>query len=121
MPAMPRSCGQLYPRRNAMRSIALIAALTIATAAPAFAEDLVFTLINDSSVNITEMYVSKHSADTWEENILTETINAGTQSEITIADGETTCDYDMRFVADSGATVEVNQNLCELATYTLHD
>jgi hypothetical protein len=107
-------------RRNAMRSRALLVAIAL-TATPAFAEDLVFTLINNSSVNITEMYVSKHSADTWEENILDGTVDAGTQAEITIADGETTCDYDMRFVADSGATVEVNQNLCELGTYTLND
>lgn len=104
-----------------MRSTALITALALTIAAPAMAEDLVFTLVNDSSVHVTEMYVSKHSANSWEENILSSTVEAGTQAEITIADGETTCDYDMRFVADSGATVEVNQNLCDLATYTLHD
>ena len=104
-----------------MRSTALIIAIALTTAAPAFAEDLVFTLVNNSSVNVTEMYVSKHSADTWEENILSSTVDAATEADITIADGETTCDYDMRFVADSGATIEVTQNLCELATYTLTD
>lgn len=103
-----------------MRTFALTAAFAVLTAAPAMAEDLVFTLVNNSSVNITEMYVSKHSTDDWEENILDGvTVDAGTQSEITIADGEATCDYDMRFVADSGATVEVTQDLCKLATYTL--
>ena len=104
-----------------MRSLILTAALTL-LAAPAFGEDLVFTLVNDSSVTITEMYVSKHSSDQWEENILGDTtVDAGTQSEITIADGETTCDYDMRFVVATGEVHEVNQNLCELATYTLTD
>ena len=103
-----------------MRSIAMTAAFALLTAAPAFAEDLVFTLVNNSSVNITEMYVSKHSTDKWEENILNgATIDAGTQSDITISDGATTCDYDMRFVGDNGATHEVTQNICELATYTL--
>lgn len=105
-----------------MRLSNLLVAVSIAAASPAFAEDLVFTLVNNSSVNIVEMYVSKHSTDQWEENILIETtISAGTQSDVTIADGETTCDYDMRFVGDNGATHEVSQNLCELATYTLTD
>ena len=104
-----------------MRSRTLLLAAALAAASPAMAEDLVFTLINNSSVSITEMYVSKHSADTWEENILDGSVDAGTQSEITIADGESTCDYDMRFVVDNDATVEVTQNLCELGTYTLTD
>lgn len=104
-----------------MRSRILLLAATLAAASPAMAEDLVFTLINNSSVTITEMYVSKQSADTWEENILDGSVDAGTQAEVTIADGETTCDYDMRFVGDNDATVEVSQNLCELGTYTLTD
>jgi hypothetical protein len=108
--------------RNAVRSFALLVAVTTAAASPVLAEDLVFTLINDSAVNVTEMYVAKHSSDEWGESILTDgTVDAGTEAEVTIADGETTCDYDMRFVGDNGATHEVNQNLCELASYTLND
>ena len=104
-----------------MRSLALAAALTL-VAIPAFAEDLVFTLINNSSVNITEFYLTKHSANDWGDNLLADsTVSAGTQAEVTIADGETTCDYDMRFVGDTGAIHEVNQNLCDLASYTLTD
>ena len=104
-----------------MRSLTLTTALTL-LAMPAFAEDLIFTLFNESSVTITEMYVAKHSSDQWEENILGDsTVDAGTQSEITIADGETTCDYDMRFVGADGEVLEVNQNLCELGSYTLTD
>jgi hypothetical protein len=104
-----------------MRTLALITTAIIATSSPALAEDLVFTLVNDSSLNLVEMYVSPHSADTWGENILYSELNAGEQGDITIADGETTCDYDMRFVMDNGNTVDGNQNLCELATFTLHD
>ena len=104
-----------------MHSRALLVAIALTAASPAVAEDLVFTLINNSSINITEVYVSKHSAETWEENILDGTVDAGTQADITIADGETTCDYDMRFVGDNGATHEVNQDLCELGSYTLTD
>ena len=105
-----------------MRLATAVAALALAAASPACAEDLVFTLINNSSVNLVEMYVSPHSADTWGENILTvDALNAGEQGDITIADGEATCDYDMRFVMDNGATVDGSQNLCELGTFTLHD
>jgi hypothetical protein len=105
-----------------MRSVVLFAAVAIAAASPALAEDLVFTLINDSSVNLVEMYVAPHSSDSWGENILSvDTLAAGEQGEITIADGEETCDYDMRFVMDNGATVDGNQDLCELGTFTLHD
>ncbi len=104
-----------------MRSLILTAALTL-LAVPALAEDLIFTLVNDSSVTITEMYVSKQSTDQWEDNILGDTtVDSGTQSDITIADGETTCDYDMRFVGESGEVHEVSQNLCDLASYTLTD
>lgn len=104
-----------------MRSFALLTAVTIAAASPALAEDLVFNLINDSSLNLVEMYVAPHASDTWGENILYGQLDAGTQGDITIADGEATCDYDLRFVMDNGATVDGNQNLCELATFTLHD
>ena len=104
-----------------MRSFALATALTL-VAIPAFAEDLVFTLINNSSVTITEFYLTKHSANDWGDNLLADsTVDAGTQAEVSIADGETTCDYDMRFVADTGAIHEVNQNVCDLGTYTLTD
>lgn len=104
-----------------MRSFALLTAVTIAAASPALAEDLVFNLINDSSLNLVEMYVAPHASDTWGENILFGQLDAGTQGDITIADGEATCDYDLRFVMDNGATVDGNQNLCELATFTLSD
>lgn len=105
-----------------MRLLTLAAAFAITAAAPVFAEDLAFTLINNSSANLVEMYVSAHEADTWGENILSvDAVMAGEQGTISIADGETTCDYDMRFVMDTGATVDGTQNLCELGTFTLHD
>ena len=104
-----------------MRSFALLTAVTIAAASPALAQDLVFNLINDSSLNLVEMYVAPHASDIWGENILFGQLDAGMQGDITIVDGESTCDYDMRFVMDNGATVDGNQDLCQLATFTLND
>ena len=104
-----------------MRYFAMFTAAAIAAASSAAAQDLVFTLVNDSSLNLVEMYVAPHSSDAWGDNILYGQLDAATQGEITIADGDTTCDYDQRFVMDNGAKVDGNQNLCELATFTLND
>jgi hypothetical protein len=104
-----------------MRFAALVAFITL-LAIPAYAEDVAFTLENTSSAVLVELFASPHSADSWGENILgDQTLNSGESGTVSIADGEATCDYDLRFVMDSGATLEGTQNLCELATYTLTD
>ena len=105
-----------------MRLLTLAAVLAATFAAPALAEDLEFTLINNSSHDVAEMYLSPHSQDHWGENILSvPAVVAGTQGTISITDGEAVCDYDMRFVTSDGASVEVTQNMCELGTFTLND
>jgi hypothetical protein len=102
--------------------IAFAAALASLVALPALAEDLVFTLVNDSSHSITEMYVSPVDQDQWGENILTvDAVDPGVSGDVTIADGMDVCDYDLRFVSAEGAEAEQTQNLCELATFTVTD
>lgn len=104
-----------------MRPFVLAATLSLA-ALPALAEDLVFTLENTSSYGLVELYVAPHSSDTWGEDILAgQTVASGESGDVTISDGDTTCDYDLRFVMDNGATVDGNQDLCLLETFTLHD
>ena len=106
-----------------MRPLFLAAALTLTGfALPAMAEDLTFTLVNKSSVNVVELYVSPHSAGDWGDNVLTvAALKAGAKGNITITDGAATCDYDLRFVTDTGVTADGTQNLCKLKTFTLHD
>lgn len=105
-----------------MRLLSLAAILVASAAAPAFAEDLQFTLVNASSHDITEMYLSPHDQNTWGDNILTvDAVAAGTQGEISVADGETVCDYDIKVVTAEGTSGEVTQNLCDLKTFTVHD
>lgn len=105
-----------------MRHLALGVLAALVLAAPAVAEDLAFTLVNNSSANLVELYVSPHEADDWGDNILTvDMLKAGEQGNVTIADGETTCDYDLRFVMDNGVTADGTQDLCKLQTFTLHD
>ncbi len=105
-----------------MRLLTLAAVLTASVAAPAFAEDLQFTLINNSSNDIIEMYLSPHEQNTWGENILSvPSVAAGAQGTISVTDGETVCDYDIKVVVTGGASGESTQNLCELSTFTVHD
>jgi hypothetical protein len=106
-----------------MRAFALFALIsTTALSAPALAEDLVFELINNSSVNLQQLYVSPSATDTWGEDILgVEILAAGETGTVTIADGLTTCAYDLRFVTDTGNEVTSSQDLCALATFTLND
>ncbi len=98
-----------------------LAALAILVATPALAEDLVFTLTNDSSHTIVEMYVSEVGSDQWGDNILFGPVDPGMSGEVTIADGLDVCDYDLRYVSAEGGEAEDTQNLCELGTYTLTD
>lgn len=105
-----------------LKTLVAAAVLSAALTAPAVAEDLVFDLINSSSANLQELYVSPVGTDSWGEDILgTELLAAGEVGAVTIADGEETCAYDMRFVMDSGATLEGSADLCEMASFTLTD
>jgi hypothetical protein len=105
-----------------MRLLTLTAVLAASVAAPAFAEDLQFTLINNSASAIVEMYLSPHEQNTWGDNILSvPSVASGTQGAISVTDGETVCDYDIKVVLEGGASGESTQNLCELSTFTVHD
>lgn len=98
------------------------AAIATLIATPTLAEDLVFTLVNDSSLAITEMYVSPVGEDQWGENILmVDAVDPGVSGDVTIADGLEVCDYDLRFVTAEGAEAEQTQNLCDIATFTVSD
>lgn len=102
--------------------IAFAAALVTVVASPVLAGDLVFTLVNDSSLSITEMYVSPVDQDQWGENILNvAAVDPGVSGDVTIEGGTEVCDYDLRFVTAEGAEAEETQNLCEIATFTVND
>lgn len=97
-------------------------ALAALVATPALAEDLVFTLVNDSSHTIVEMNVSPVDEELWGENILTvDAVEPGMSGDVTIADGLDVCDYDLRFVTAEGAEASKSQNLCEINTFTVSD
>ena len=107
-----------------MRIKTLVSAVFISTAlsAPAFAEDLVFNLSNESSLNLQELYVSASDADAWGEDILgRDVLASGEAGDVTISEGRDVCSYDMRFVMDNGSTIEGSADLCENSAFTIND
>ena len=100
--------------------ILLVTALTT-LAAPVAAQDLAFTLINDSTQTIVEMYLAPSNDADWGENILVGPLDPGMVADVLVAVGLTVCDYDMYYLTAEGGEAEDSQNLCELGTYTLTD
>lgn len=89
---------------------------------PAFAEDLVFMLDNQSGFVVTEFYSSPSNVNDWEEDVLgSDVLGSGDAMRITIADGREQCDYDLRIVFDDGDVLEDNADLCATGSYTITD
>ena len=89
-------------------------AAVLLCATPALAEDLHFQVHNNTNQTITEIYVSKVSTNSWEENILDGDVESGGDVNVSIEDGETVCHYDVKVVFETAQKIYNNQNLCEL-------
>ncbi|MEO5805395.1 hypothetical protein [Devosia sp.] len=102
-----------------------IAALGLAiSAAPAMAETVQFTLINNSSYDVQYFYTTPSNETSWGGDLLGSDgiLSSGTQGTVTIGDGSDQCVYDFKFVVDGGAETVINQvNICQLNSYTLND
>ncbi|UWQ81212.1 hypothetical protein K3725_09535 [Leisingera sp. S132] len=103
--------------------IAASAAALLASHAPAQAEDLEFLLVNDSSADLVEFNVSPASSDNWEGNLMEGGYLApGYEIDVLIADGATTCVYDIRgSFADGSEAEDYGLDLCDLGEYTFTD
>jgi hypothetical protein len=106
-----------------MKKLLIAAAAALAFAVtPALAEDLHITVKNNTSTELTELYVSHVGTNSWEENILDGTVSPGEDLAVTIADGRSTCEYDIKAVFEDGGHAEFrDQNLCETTTFSVHD
>jgi len=106
-----------------MKSFVLAASCAAAflVASPAGAnKDLVFTLSNKTAVELRAFYASPSNVGSWEEDILgRDTLAAGETVSITIADGRSQCEYDLRSEFADGDVVEDTVNLCETESYTI--
>ena len=92
-------------------------------AMPVAAEDLTFLLVNESSADLVEFNVSKGSSSSWEENLLEGGyLASGYEIDVLIADGATTCVYDIRGRFSDGTEAEdFDLDLCELGEYAFTD
>jgi hypothetical protein len=96
--------------------------LLAAFALPAVAQDLEWELVNDTQSDLVEMYTSPANMGTWREDILgNNVLPAGQAGTVTIFDGQTECEYDMRFVFDDGSEMVDTVNVCELGSYRLYE
>ena len=109
--------------KHILSAAGLLAATFFTTAAQA--EDLVFTLTNGTGSVLTRFFTSPVGVDDWEDDVFGEhVLQPGESVKLTIADGRTQCEYDMRFEFQEGSgldTTEDSQNLCELGSYTIHE
>lgn len=87
------------------------------------AEDLIFTLTNNSSYTVKGFFTSPADVENWEEDVFGDKmLPAGNQVSVTIGDGREQCVYDMKFVLeDDSELVEQGIDLCALGEYTLND
>ena len=102
----------------------LAALVLLSGVAPAMAETVQFTLINDSSQSLHYFYTNPSNMDDWGDDLLGEdgTLEPGQQGTVTIGDGSDQCLYDFRFETGEGAVLEVPEiDICSLNSYTLQD
>ena len=102
-----------------------VAALVLlGSALPVAAEDIYFTLYNESNRSLHYFYASPSASTRWGPDLLRggHTLRAGYNGTVTIADGSTECYYDFKFImGDRSETVVEEINICELGSYTIYD
>jgi len=81
-----------------------------------------FLLHNATGVEIHELYVSPHTSNEWEEDILgKDTLADGESVKITFEDREKHVHWDLKVVDGKGNSIEwTDLNLIEISELTLH-
>ncbi len=103
---------------------AFVALALVAGVAPAAAQNVEFTLINNSSHTLQYFYAAPSDTTEWGEDLLGDSgiLEAGFEATTFIYDGSDQCLYESRFETAEGATLEVAEiDICSLGSYTLTD
>jgi hypothetical protein len=110
--------------RTALITSAIAAPFLPLMAHRAWADKADFWVYNNSEANITRLYVSESTRDTWEDDILGEDVLASGAS-IRIAfqnESSTNCHYDILAVFSDGQVVEdYRVDVCSSQGYTFYD
>jgi len=110
-----------------LSALALTAIAAVALISPAFGEgaDLNFSVKNNTSTPIKELYVSHVGTNSWESDLLGgDAIQPGEEQPIVVNDGRDGCKYDVKVTySDGTSNEERNQDLCSFdgGTYEFHD
>lgn len=100
-----------------------VVALLALTAASALADSRDFTLHNNSSLDIYEVYVSPSSSSDWESDVLgDDVLLSGNSVHITFDDPRSTCTWDVKVVSETGSEGYLyNVDLCSTSDVSFHD
>jgi hypothetical protein len=103
--------------------VTLAAAFALGFSTAAYAQDLSFVLKNQTSSEVTALQISTVSSESWEENLIAGyVLPAGNQVDVSIADGASVCEYDIKVTFGDGSTIDDRDiNLCDLGEYTVHE
>jgi hypothetical protein len=117
------SAASTTPAANTSTSTPPPATAAATQAAPdstASAQD--FTLVNSTGVEIDKVYISPHSSDDWEEDILgQDTLPDGEKVDIKFHRAEKAPMWDLRIEDKQGTSIEwENLNLLEISKLTLN-
>ncbi|HLI95434.1 MAG TPA: hypothetical protein VKT72_05010 [Candidatus Baltobacteraceae bacterium] len=82
-----------------------------------------FTVYNETSFTIDSLYVSPHSSDNWEEDVLgNDVLEPGHHVKIMFSDDLGYCYYDIKAIYSDGTDSEkYNVDLCSISTFHFHE
>lgn len=110
-------------KTNSLKLLAVVAlsSISLLGAGKAVAGDQDFTLHNETGVTIKELYISPHSTNEWEENILaSDSLKDGEEQDIVFPKREKADNWDLKIVDKEGDSVEwENLKLTEITDVTL--
>jgi hypothetical protein len=113
----------LKPLRRATALVVFLCALSMLLIPTAFTQGRQdFTLVNDTGVTINELYVSPHSSNEWEEDVLgQDQLADGESVNIHFSRSEKAAKWDLKVTDKEGNSIEwANLNLLEISKVTLH-
>ncbi len=92
------------------------------SAAPAFAADRDFDLVNNTGYDIKSVFIDESASPTWTDNAIDSTMKDGETVRMKFGKGDVGCKWDMKvvFADDNSAAVWHGFNLCEINTIKLH-
>lgn len=101
-----------------MRTSLALAALTMAMAVPALAQERSVQIVNQSGFTITNFYASTLGAADWQEDVLAgQAVGSGQSATVNFADtGD--CTYSFRAVFDDGDEAVQDIDVCSVTSVT---